>query len=89
MAKQPFDFKDVQQTDLPTLHKKILEQEPLPLSPGQVKSANDHATIHALVAHVSLFKPSKYFDGELTDGEANIRFVGPDRNQREKTILFL
>lgn len=55
-----------------------------PLSPSEIHSPDTHVTIQALVALVSPVKPSKYFDGEMTDGESMIRFVGFDKCQQEK-----
>ena len=76
MAKRLLAF------DTATTPKKAKQQ--LPLSPGEIVSPDPHATIHALVTSVSPVKPSRYFDGELTDGETIIRMVGFDKKQRDK-----
>ena len=75
MAKWVLDFDGV----TATTPKKAKEQ--LALSPGEIVSPEPHATIHASVSPV---KPSRYFDGELTNGETIIRVVGFDKKQREK-----
>ena len=41
-----------------------------------------------MIASVSPLKPSKYFHGELTDGDAIIRFVGFRKEQRERLHSF-
>ena len=78
MAKRALDFDGI----TATTPKKAKEQ--LALSPGEIVSPEPHATIHALVTSVSPVKPSRYFDGELTNGETIIRVVGFDKKQREK-----
>ena len=49
-------------------------------------SPDPHANVHALVTSISLIKQSKYFDGELTDGDSMIRFVGFDKKQRRQLL---
>ena len=46
--------------------------------------AGTHATVCGVVASLSPIRPSKYFDGELTDGESIIRLVGFDKNKRQE-----
>ena len=77
-----------------TYHKQCMqaseniERGTLPLSPAEIKSPNQHATAHALVACISPIKPSRYFDAELTDGDSIIRIVGFDRKQRQQLDSF-
>ena len=54
------------------------------LSPSKIHSSDPHVTVQALVASVSLVKPSKYFDCELTDGDSIIHFVGFNKCQQEQ-----
>lgn len=56
---------------------------PPPLSPAEITTPETHATINGMIASVSPIKPSKYFDGELTDGDNIIRFVGFRSEQRQ------
>ena len=77
MAKRSLEYAT------PNSQKKSREMEttpPPPLSPGEIKSPQTHATINASVSPI---RPSKYFDGELTDGDTVIRFVGFRNEQRQ------
>ena len=49
------------------------------LSPSKITIAGEHATVTGLLASLSPIKPSRYLDGELTDGESVIRLVGFDK----------
>ena len=51
-------------------------------------SPDPHANVPALVTSISPIKQSKYFDGELTDGDSMIRFVGFDKKQRRQLLPF-
>ena len=64
------------------------DDQPTPLSPGNIKSTSANATIHALIASVSPLRPSKYFDGEITDGDTVIRMVGFDKAQKQQLDTF-
>ena len=66
-----------------TPKKSKQDQSPTPLSPGNIQSTSASATVHALIASVSPLKPSRYFDGEITDGDSVIRIVGFDKVQRQ------
>ena len=61
---------------------------PPPLSPADITSPHSLAMVNGMIASVSPLKPSKYFDGELTDGDAIIRFVGFQKEQRERLHAF-
>lgn len=67
--------------------REIEVAPPPPLSPAEITGPQSHATINGMIASVSPIKPSKYsskyFDGELTDGDTIIRFVGFRREQRQ------
>ena len=49
------------------------------LSPSTITTAGEHATVTGLLASLSPIKPTRYFDGELTDGQSVIRLVGFDK----------
>ena len=57
----------------------------LALTPKKIKTSDPRATIDAVVASVSPTQPEKsnFFDGELTDGEAVVRVVGFEKQQRD------
>ena len=78
MAKRTLDFES------PTKQKHAKTQQPEPLSPSNVTMAGTHVTVCGVVASLSPIRPSKYFDGELTDGESIIRLVGFDKNKRQE-----
>lgn len=62
----------------PKIHKP---DQPLPLlSPSRITSTDDHATISGILSTLSPIKPSRYFDGEITDGDGLMRIVGFDKN---------
>ena len=86
MTKRALDFSDLPQTVSASSLKKSKEEQ-LPLSPAEIKSTSQHATVHALVACVSPIKPSRYFDGELTDDDSVIRIVGFARKQRQHGLF--
>ena len=81
MAKRALTFNDPCDTssNKKTMHKK--KKISSPISPSEIHSPDNHVTVQALVASVSPVKPSKYFDGEVTDGDTMIRFVGFDKEQ--------
>ena len=73
--------------DLPTQQKqsKMLLAAPLsPLSPSSIKATEEHATITGVLTSLSPIRPTRYFDGELTDGESVIRVVGFNKRTREQ-----
>ena len=83
MAKRALTF------DSPGAKKQSKpDDQPTPLSPGNIKSTSANATIHALIASVSPLRPSKYFDGEITDGDTVIRMVGFDKAQKQQLDTF-
>lgn len=89
MAKRSLDFQSQEQPHSYSSPKKTLKIEQLsPLSPGNIKSEDPHATVHALVTSVSPITPSRFFEGELTDGDSIIRIVGFDKHQRQKIDNF-
>ena len=47
-----------------------------------------HANVHGIHASLSPLKPSKYFEGELTDGTGCMRVVGFDKLQQSKLQSF-
>ena len=78
MAKRSLDNL----TQTPKKKFKELTPPPPPLSPAEITEPQTHATINGVIASVSPLKPSKYFDGELTDGDTIVRFVGFRKEQR-------
>ena len=90
MAKRSLSFKDTVKSYMSTPSKQAKEEPSIsiPLSPAEITSPNKSATVNALVASLSPVKPSRYFDGELTDGNAVIRLVGFDDNKRQELQLF-
>ena len=58
------------------------------LSPADITTVDPHANVQAMITSVSPIKPSKFFDGELTDGETILRFVGFDKHQREELLRY-
>ena len=64
---------------------KVSKTDSPPLSPSTIQSPHTNATVHASLSPI---KPSRYFDGELTDGDSVIRVVGFDKHQREKLRSF-
>lgn len=64
--------------------QKVSRQQSIPLSPTSIDSPSNNATVHALIASLSPVRPSRYFDGELTDGDSVIRIVGFDKAQRQQ-----
>lgn len=53
----------------------------------KVQGVDPHATVQAVVTAVSPIKPTRYFEGEISDGEVIIRIVGFDQNKREQLFL--
>ena len=66
----------------PELPKTPPTKKPL-LSPSNISNIEEHATVTGLLASLSPVKPSRYFDAELTDGEALIRLVGFEKFKRQ------
>ena len=81
MAKRSLQFESPTKTKIPKTQES-------PLSPSNVTSPNRHATISGVLASLSPIKPSRYFDGELTDGESVIRIVGFDKGKRQELQSF-
>ena len=79
MAKRTL-FQDPGTQSPQNLMRKSTEKVDSPLSPSQINSPDTHVTIQALVASVSPVK-AKYFDGEMTDGEAIVRFKKSQQEQ--------
>ena len=64
--------------------KKVKDATPpIPLSPSEITSPNQSTVVNGVIASVSPVRPSKYFDGELTDGDTTIRFVGFRKQQQQ------
>lgn len=79
MAKRPLNL------DSPP--SKMKKDEPL--SPSKISATDNHATVSGLLSTLSpMLKPSKYFDAELTDGDALMRVVGFDKSKLEKLKPF-
>lgn len=72
---------------LPELPKTPPKKKPL-LSPSNISSVEEHATVTGLLASLSPVKPSRYFDAELTDGESLIRLVGFDKSKQRQLQPF-
>ena len=53
------------------------------MSPREFTLPNQNATINGIIASVSLVRPSKYFDGKLTNGDTTLRFVGFHKQQQQ------
>ena len=84
MTKHPLDFNDLPQT----VSARSLRGTTAPLSPVKIKSPSQHARVHTLVACISAIKPSRYFNGKLTDGDSVIQIVGFDRKHRQQLDSF-
>lgn len=56
---------------------------PIPLSPSEITSPNQTAVFNGVIASVSPVRFSKYFDGELTDGDTTLRFVDFRKQQQQ------
>lgn len=69
---------------------KEMEQTPPPppLSSAEITGPHNLTTVNGMIASVSPIKPFKYFDGELTDGDGIIRFVGFSKEQCERLHSF-
>ena len=83
MAKRLLSYS---KSPSPTASPKKSRGEPL--SPGNITTTEPHANVQALVTSISPIKPQKFFDGELTDGETIIRFVGFDKSQRLQLLEY-
>ena len=44
---------------------------------------SSNATLHAVIASVSPLRSTRYFNGEITDGDSVVRIVGFDKAQRQ------
>ena len=80
MAKRPLEFHSPAKSKMPKTQEC--------LSPSGVTAANDHAVVTGVLTSLSPIKPSRYFDGELTDGDTVIRIVGFDRAKRQRLQSF-
>ena len=58
------------------------------LSPTKISVPTSKATVSGLVSSLSPIKPSKYFEGELTDGDSIVRLVGFDKSKLAKLQPF-
>ena len=58
------------------------------LSPSKITTPDEHATVTGLLASLSPIKPSRYFNGELTDGEFVVRLVGFDKAIQRQLLPF-
>ena len=85
MAKRSLDFS--QQPPTPNKRSKKADN-PIPLSAGKITAPDTNVTVNGIVACLSPLRPSKYFDGELTDGDTVIRFVGFRNEQRQMLHTF-
>lgn len=83
MSKRPLEFESPDRSIA-----KQRKTEDSPLSPSCIKSTQQHATVTGLLASLSPIKPSRYFDGELTDGEGIIRLVGFDKAKQQELQSF-
>ena len=79
MAKCSLDFKSPYTVKIP---------KSTPLSPSDVTASDQHATVTGMLASLSPLKPSKYFDGELTDGHLIMRLVGFDKAKQQELQAF-
>ena len=78
MAKHALDFLDIAPT------KRTRETPPpIALSPKDITSSNQAATVSGVIASVSPVCPTKYFDGKLTDGDTTLRIVGFRKQQQQ------
>ena len=85
MAKRHLNFQD----EPCSSQQKFPKQETSPLSPANIEIPTSTATVHAIIASLSPIRPSsRYFDGELTDGDSVIRLVGFSKSQREQLEEF-
>ena len=68
---------------------KPKKENKITLTPRDIISAENSASIQALVFSLSAVKArSTFFDGELTDGIKLIHAVGFDKNQHAKLMEF-
>ena len=87
MAKRSLNFSDTG-TSVDIKSKRQSRSTEV-LSPKKIKSADAHATLHAVVMSMSpLKKKGTFFDGELTDGDGVTRIVGFDKAQQQKLETF-
>lgn len=80
MSKRSLQFK----TPSPV---KLAKQD-TPLSPSKISEESPQSTVEAMVSCVSGIYSSRYFEGEITDGDIVTRFVGFDKPKREKLLAF-
>lgn len=78
MAKRSLEFHS------PKGKSKASKTENNPISPSGITSIEEHATVAGVIASLSPIKPSRYFDGELTDGNDVIRVVGFDKSKQQE-----
>ena len=83
MAKRSVDFQP------PRTPTRSHKEEGSPLSPSKITDTDQHATVSGLLASISPTRPtSRYFDGDLTDGESVIRLVGFDKHKQQQLQSF-
>ena len=70
-------------------HPSQSKKSRMSLSPSQLSSPEPSATVNGVVASLSPQKErSRFFHGELTDGESVVRVVGFEKEQRQKLADF-
>ena len=80
MAKRSLKFPSVEQ---PAPSKVFKSQ--ISLSPKDILEPNPRANINALISSLSPEKKeSRFFEGELTDGQCIVRIVGFEKHQRQQ-----
>lgn len=84
MAKRTLDFSKAAASSPPKQHKNVPHREQQ-LSLSTIKTPEQKATVNAVVVSISPSKPgARYFDGELTDGNAVMRVIGFEKKQRDE-----
>ena len=58
------------------------------MSPKAISSESLRANVECAITCVSPVRPTNYFEGEKTDGEALLRFVWFDKNKRDEIYGF-
>lgn len=84
MAKRSLKFPTTDQSSPTKLNKSET-----PLSPKDILEPSPRANVNALISSLSPEKKdSRFFEGELTDGQSIVRIVGFEKHQRQELESF-